>query len=64
MIPRAEVRALRDTDVVAEANRSNIVDPRILAYPTVLADFELPRVLHPNTRLDDHADADGCSKEP
>ena len=39
---RAEVGSLRDTDVVANVNVFDVVDPHFLSDPTVIADRETP----------------------
>ena len=57
MISRTQKGALGDADVVTDFNDCHIVNPAILSEPGVFPNREQPRILHSNTRLNDHAKA-------
>ena len=46
MIASAEICLLRDADTVLEVHRREIVDPRALTDPAMVADDQMPGVLH------------------
>ena len=55
MIPRAKVRPLRETGVVANTNLNEVVDPNIFSDPAVLTDGKQPWIFHAYARLEDNA---------
>jgi hypothetical protein len=64
VIPCAKVGSLRDADIRSNLNMAKIIDPDILSYPGIVADTEVPRVLHSDTRLDDYPFPDLRSEKP
>lgn len=58
MVSGAQIRALRQTNVVADGDLSPVVDPAVFADPTILADAKSPGITHLHLRADPHRAAD------
>jgi hypothetical protein len=54
MITSTEIRSLRNADVGTYFDVGQIVNPRALAKPRMIADPKSPRILDVNVRLDNH----------
>ena len=63
MTARANVGVLRQAAVDADGDGCQIVYPRPLAYPGVIANREAPGEFHTYARLDDDTAADAGAKE-
>lgn len=61
--PGAQVNQLRNADVIADFHFNEVVDPRLLANPTMIADRKPPRKLDSNMRFNDNAATDACAKQ-
>jgi hypothetical protein len=62
-ITGTEIRALREAAVVADADGGERVNPDALADPAVIADDEVPGVLHVDVVTDDDALTDARAEE-
>lgn len=59
VVAGAEIGSLGNTDIGADGDGNEIVDPGTLAEPDMIANGELPRILDVDAGFDDEAVADG-----
>jgi hypothetical protein len=64
MISGAEVRSLGYTAVGSNSNCGEIIDPDVLAEPSILADLQIPRELYANAWLNINTGADLRAEQP
>ncbi len=63
MATGAEVRALRHTDMIAETDLRQVINPYIFSNPAMVADGQTPRELHTYTGFENHTLPDTRAKQ-
>lgn len=64
VIARAEIRTLRNTHMVAQSYRGDVIDPAVFSNPAVVAHSEEPWILYSHPGLDHHTSTNTRSKKP
>ena len=62
VIPAEQQSTLRNTDVTADDDFCEVVNPNVLPNPSMIADAQFPGIFDGHPRFDDQALADSCAE--